>query len=225
MRPALLSLLILAAPTAALAQTPWEPSATIEQAVARTIADAQPDLRYPWSLDWSTFGVRGGRDVFWHLAPPRTYERTPAPPGVTRRSGWLSVGGKSGGVIACGDDERVGALFITVSDLWLDAAGLGAELEARGFAVPETARRDAHPIGDEDDGQGSAHYNGLLARHPAFQSWRLERPGFEPVDLSAGYLCTPPGTRHATHCEMEWTVVFRPDGRTEPCLPPAAPGN
>ncbi len=161
MRPALLSLLILAAPTAALAQTPWEPSATIEQAVARTIADAQPDLRYLWALDWSAFGVRGGRDVFWHLAPPRTYERTPAPPGVTRRSGWLSVGGKSG----------------------------------------------------------------LLARHPAFQSWRLERPGFEPVDLSAGYLCTPPGTRHATHCEMEWTVVFRPDGRTEPCLPPAAPGN
>lgn len=222
MRRALLSLLILVAPTAALAQNPWEPSATIEQAVARTIADAQPDLRYPWSLDWSAFGVRGGRDVFWHLAPPKPYERTPAPPGVTRRTGWLSVGGKSGGVIACGDDERVGALYITVGDLWLGETDLVTELTARDFRVTETGRREAMPIGDEDDGRGSAHYNALLARHPAWQTWRLERPGFEPVELSAAHSCTPPGTRSGTHCEMEWTVVFRPDDRAEPCLPPAA---
>ncbi|MES2834771.1 MAG: hypothetical protein V4707_08700 [Pseudomonadota bacterium] len=225
MRPALLSLLMFAAPTAALAQNPWEPSATIEQAVARTIAEAQPDLRYPWALDWSAFGVRGGRDVFWHLAPPKPYEPNPAPPGVTRRSGWLNVRGRSGGVIACGGDERVGALYIDIGDTWLGEADLVAELRARGFAVTETTMYPARPIGDEDDGRGSAHYNSLLARHPAFQSWRLERPGFEPLDLSASYRCTPPGTRSATRCEMQWTVTFRPDDRTEPCLPPEASSN
>jgi len=107
MRPALLSRLMFAAPTAALAQNPWEPSTTIEQAVARTIAEAQPDLRYPWALDWSAFGVRGGRDVFWHLAPPKPYELNRAPPGATRRSGWLNVRGRSGGVIAVGGHARV----------------------------------------------------------------------------------------------------------------------
>lgn len=225
MRPALLSLLILAAPTAAVAQNPWEPSTTVEQAIARTITEAQPDLRYPWALDWSAFGVRGGRDVFWHLAPPRPYEPDPPPPGVTRRSGWLNVRGRSGGVIACGGDERVGALHIEVADIWLGQAGLATELEARGFTVMETARREALPIGDEDDGRGSVHYNSLLRERPAFQSWRLERAGYEPVELSASYRCTPPGTRHATSCGMQWTVTFRPDGRAEPCLSPEAPGN
>ncbi len=225
MRPALLSLLILAAPTIALAQNPWEPSTTVEQAIARTIAEAQPDLRYPWALDWSAFGVRGGRDVFWHLAPPKPYEPAPPAQGVTRRTGWLSVRGRSGGVIACGDDERVAALQIDIGDIWLGEADLIDELTARGFNVTETARVEASPVGDEDDGRGSVHYNGLLMRRPAFQSWRLERPGFEPLDLSASYRCTPPGTRSATHCEMQWTVIFRPDGRPEPCLPPATPGN
>lgn len=225
MRPALLSLLILAAPTTALAQNPWEPSTTVEQAIARAIAEAQPDLRYPWALNWSAFGVRGGRDVFWHLAPPKPYEPNPPPPGVTRRSGWLNVRGRSGGVIACGGEERVGALYIDVGDLWLGDANLVAELTAQGFVVTETARREAIPIGDEDDGRGSAHYNALLARAPAFQSWRLERQGFEPVELSASHRCTPPGTRSATTCEMQWTIVFRPDDRTDPCLSPAAADN
>lgn len=222
MRPALLSLLIVAAPTVALAQNSWEPSATIEQAVARAIAEAQPDLRYPWALDWSAFGVRGGRDLFWHLAPPKPYERTPAPPGVTRRSGWLNVRGRSGGVLVCGDDERVGALYIDIADIWLGEADLVTELETRGFTVTETARRDALLIRDEDDGRGSAHYNGLLMERPAYQSWRLERAGFEPLVLSGSYRCTPPGTRSATSCRMQWTVVFRPDDRIEPCLSPAA---
>jgi len=225
MRLALLSLLIFAAPTTVLAQNAWEPSTTIEQAVARAINDAQPDLRYPWALDWSAFGVRGGRDVFWHLAPPKPYERNRAPPGVTRRTGWLNVRGKSGGVIACGDDERIGALHIDIGDIWLGEGDLIVELTARGFSVTETARVEASPVGGADDGQGSAHYNGLLMRRPAFQSWRLEQPGFEPLDLSASYRCTPPDTRSATHCEMRWTVIFRPNGRLEPCLPPPAFGN
>lgn len=223
MRPALLSLLILAAATGARAQTPVTPSTSIEQAVARAIAEATPDLRYPHALDWSAFGVRGGRDIFWHLAPPKPYEPVPPPAGVTRRSGWLSVRGRSGGVIACGDETRVGALFVDISGHWLGEADLLSELRAQGFVVAETALRPAHPIGDEDDGRGSAHYNSLLARHPAFQSWRLEKPGFEPVDLSATYTCTRPGTRSATSCGMQWTVVLRPDGRTELCLPPTAP--
>ncbi len=218
MRPALLSLVLLAAASPALAQNPWEDSTTVEQAIARAITDAQPDLRYPWALNWSAFGIRGGRDVFWHLAPPKPYERTPTPPGVTRRSGWLSVRGRSGGVIACGDDGQVGALYIEIADIWLGEADLVAELTARGFSVTETARREAIPIGDEDDGRGSVYYNGLLSQHPAFQSWRLERAGYEPLALSAAYRCTPPGTRHATHCDMQWTVVFRPDDRPEPCL-------
>ena len=157
MRPALLSLVLLAAASPALAQNPWEDSTTVEQAIARAITDAQPDLRYPWALNWSAFGIRGGRDVFWHLAPPKPYARTPPPPGVTRRSGWVSVWGRSGGVIACGDDGQVGALYIEIADIWLGEADLVAELTARGFSVTETARREAIPIGDEDDGRRVRH--------------------------------------------------------------------
>lgn len=212
---------MLAAAVPALAQHPGEPSATVEQAVARAIVDAMPDLRYPWALDWTAFGLRGGRDVFWHLAPPVPYHREPPPPGVTWRTGWLTVRGRTGDVRVCGDADRVGALHIGMSDIWLGEGDLIQELEARGVRVVPTARRDAIALSAADG--GSDHYNALLTRRPALQTWRLERPGHEAVDLAAAWRCTPPGTRSATRCGTEWTIVFRPDGRAEPCLPPAAP--
>ena len=212
--PSLLLAVLSVAAVPAFAQQPGEASATVEQAIARAVADSMPDLRYPWALDWSAFGVRGGRDVFWHLAPPVPYQPHPLPSGVHRRTGWLNVRGASGGVDVCGDVERIGALSFEITDLWLGQSDVIEELASRGVtsALMESHEAVPPPLGS-DDGGSDTHYRMLLSRYPAFRQWRLERPGHEPVTISAAHRCTPPGTRSATRCSMNWTVLFRPDER------------
>lgn len=211
----------------ALAQAPNEPSTTVEQAIARTVADAMPRTQYAWSLNWSAFGVRGGRDVFWHLADPKPYHPVPLPDGVHQRTGWLSVGGRSGGVTVCGDEDRVGLLSIDIADLWLGQSDVISELSALGVAAtPITPRGLNLQPAPEDLEDVHPSYTALINRHPASRAWRLEKTGLEPVELTADYRCTPPGTRHATHCKMIWSVLFRPDEReagSAPCLPPGRP--
>lgn len=209
-----------------VAQAPNESSTTVEQAIARAAADAMPRTQYDWSLNWSAFGVRGGRDIFWHLHDPRPYYRFPLPEGVHQRNGWLLVGGRSGGVTVCGDEHRVGRMSIEIADIWLGRSDVITELAELGVvAAPiapivddrlqETERDDVHPS-----------YTALVTRYPALRAWRLEKEGLEPVELSAAWRCTPPGTRSATRCDMIWSVLFRPDERqpgSEPCLPPRRP--
>lgn len=194
---------------------PGTPSTTIEQGIARAIADALPNLRYPWQLNWSAFGVRGGRDVFWHLTGPDHRPLRPLPEGLHRRSGWISVRGRSGSVAVCGDAERIGGLSISVTDLWLDQGehDVIAELSRHGVraALLESRAADLDAVGDRDDGRGSAYYRSRIGARPALERWRLTRDGHEPADLAAVHACTPPGTRHATYCWVTWSVAFRPD--------------
>lgn len=214
MRPATILTAALASlyiPAVANAQHPWQPAATIEQAVARAVADAMPDLRYPYLLRWSAFGVRGGQDVFWHLAPPGAHPLHPPPPGTHRRTGWLSVGGGQGDVAVCGNDERIGGMAISVSDLWLDRSDVIRELADKGVVATLMETRVADlDILETDHGPAGDAYHAEVTRYPAHRLWRLEREGREPADLTATYQCTPPGTRHATSCRMTWTVLFRP---------------
>lgn len=212
----------------AAAQHPWENAATVEQAIARAVEEAMPGTTYPWSLDWNAFGVRGGRDIFWHLNPPQPNLRHALPEGVHHRTGWLSVNGRSGSVTVCGDADRVGMMTIEVNDIWLGQSDVIAELEARGVAAVLVSEIPVRPeLGTlHEEFEPSPHYDAMVRRFPALRTWRLTKAGLEPVDLTATRRCTPPGTRSATQCWMKWSVLFRPDERdasAEPCLPPARP--
>jgi hypothetical protein len=215
MRPATILTAALAGlfiPAVANAQHPWQPAATIEQAIARAVADAMPDLRYPYHLRWSAFGVRGGRDIFWHLAPPGPHPLHPPPSGTYRRTGWLSVAGRSGDVVVCGDDGRIGGMAVSVSDIWLGRSDVIRELADKDVTATliESLEADLAAV-ERDHGPAGDAYHAEVTRYPAQRLWRLERDGREPADLIASYQCTPPGTRHATSCRMTWTVLFRPD--------------
>lgn len=218
-----IALALAIAPSSALAQHAGEHAATVEQAIARAIATATPDLRYPWALDWNAFGVRGGRDIFWHLAPPGPDQREPSPPGVHRRTGWFNVRGASGGVEVCGDADRIGTLSFDVPDLWSGQSDVIRELAAGGVTATLLILRPAvPPPRGSDDGGSDTHYRRILSRYPVFRRWRLDRTGYEPVTLTAARRCTPPDTRSATSCSVTWTVTFRPDENrpgVERCLP------
>jgi hypothetical protein len=214
MRPATIvtaALVSLAFPAIANAQHPWEPAATVEQAIARAVADAMPDLRYPYLLRWRAFGVRGGRDIFWHLAPPGPHPLHPPPAGTHRRAGWLSVAGGQGNVAVCGDDERIGAMAFSVSDIWLDRSDVIRELADKGVAATLVESREAD-LGEPgaENWPGRA-YRDEATRYPAHRLWTLERDGREPAHLTAAYQCTSPEMKHAISCKMTWTVLFRPD--------------
>lgn len=232
-RLALLALATTALADPAMAQQPWEDAATIEQAIARAIDDSMPSVQYEWSLDWSAFGVKGGRDIFWHLYPPKPYRRWPLTEGVHQRTGWLNVDGRSGSVSVCGDEDIVSRLEFDVSDIWLGKSDVIAELAGREVSATLTSEIARRPLledvfGEAYNAEGGDYYDALISRYPASRTWRLEKNGKEPVDLTASYRCTPPGTRHATHCSMTWSVLYRPDERTEGvdgCLPPRRPSD
>lgn len=206
--PVLALILTLAAP--AQLSPSDAPSDTLEQAVARTIAEALPDLRRPWGLDESAFGVRGG-EMAWHMSGPND---PPLPGGVYRRTGWITVRGASADVAVCGDGARIGGLAVSAAGLWLDRGerGLIAELAVLGVRADliETQPADLARFADLE-GVGGDRYRALVGARPALQRWHLEKPGHAPADLSAAHACTPPGTRHATHCRITWTLAFRPD--------------
>ena len=223
---------LTAASGPAPAQNPWEDSATVEQAIARAIEDAMPSSQYAWSLNWSAFGIRGGRDIFWHLHDPEPYYRTPLPEGVHQRNGWLLVNGRSGDVTVCGDADVVSMMSIKVSDIWQGQSDVIEELAARGVMATLTGEIEARAWLDDDsedwEFDPTAYRWDGRGRLEASRTWRLEKSGLDPVELSAGQYCTPPGTRHATMCWSRWTVLFRPDERvdgSEPCLPPRRPSD
>lgn len=193
---------------------PGAPSDTIEQAIARTVADSMPDLRYPWRLNWGAFGVRGGRDVFWHLTGPDDQPLRPLPPGVHRRTGWITVRGGSGSVAVCGDAHRIGGMTISIASMWMGRGehDVIAQLSLHRVRATLLETRDADLSRfDHPEAQTDGYYRDMINARPALQRWRLERDGHQPVDLAAVHTCTPPGTRHATHCWVTWQVTFLPD--------------
>ena len=212
------------------ASTPDADLPTVEQAIARAIAAAMPDERYPWQLEWSPFGSYASRDIRWHLVGPVAgYERSPSPPGVTRRTGWMTISGRSVSVAACGNDDRVGALMLETDDFWLHDSDLGAELSDAGVTATLIEQRDRPALLDQVREEGRdihPSYRAQVTAVPAYRLYRLERAGREPAFLTAEYRCTPPGTRSATHCGMHWTTELRAGAapRSELCVAPAQPG-
>ncbi len=199
----------------------------IEPLIAEAVAASMPDLRYPWQLEWRAFGTYASREIRWHLTPARPgYERNPPPEGVTRRTGWIS-NGATASVAVCGDDEEVGAMMIETSDLWLGDGDLAPELAALGVSATLVESQAHHPItlAQQARADGWPDWARSVSDYPGYRVWRLQREGREPVLLTASYICTPPGTRHATHCSMAWTVEYRPasERRSEPCLPGERP--
>ena len=226
---AVIALIALSMAASQTTSTSSADSPTVEQAIARAIAAAMPDERYPWQLDWSPFGSYASRDIRWHLVGPVAgYERSPSPPGVTRRTGWMTIGGRSVSVAACGNDERVGTLILETSDIWLDDSDLSAELMHAGVIATLIQQRDRPALLDrvpEEDRDIHPSYLAQVTAVPAYRLYRLERAGREPSFLTAEYHCTPPGTRSATRCGMHWTTELRAGEvpRSEPCVAPAQP--
>ena len=211
-------ILILAAALSTLsgpvsAQQPWELASTVEQAVARALADAMVHIRYGQPT-WTGFGVHGGRDVYWHLVGPTS--GSPGP--VTRRTGWLAVGGKTGSVAVCGDATEIRAFTISVGDLWLDSdeAIMGA-FAARAMTTDLVTSVEFAVVQEGNDRNG--YHGNLLRERPAYREWRVTRPEYTPAVLTAQRACTPPGTRSATQCWMTWTLYRRPDYSRETRLP------
>lgn len=195
------------------AQQPWELATTVEQAIARALADAMVHSRYGQPT-WAGFGVHGGRDIYWHLVGP-----TSASPGpVTRRTGWLAVGGKTGSLAVCGDATEIRAFTISVGDLWLDSDEAMMEaITAREMTTQLVTSRQFTALDGRDDRNG--YYGNLLRERPAYREWRVTRPEYAPAVLTAQRACTPPGTRSATQCWMTWTLYRRPDFSRETGLP------
>ena len=195
------------------AQQPWELASTVEQAVARALADAMVHSRYGQPT-WAGFGVHGGRDVYWHLVGP-----TSDPPGpFLRRTGWLAVGGRTGSVAVCGDATAVHAFAIAVSDIWLASEeAMMTALNARGITAELLMSQEFPSTLRNDDRNG--YYGTLLRERPAYREWRVSRPDYAPAVLTAGRACTPPGTRSATQCWMKWTLYRRPDYSRNTRLP------
>lgn len=220
MRPALsLPFAVAAAvflPMPAQAQQPWEPAANVEQALARIIDDALPRADQDWALTWCGFGVRGGRDVFWHMFTPEQAQATAAR-AQQFRSGWLSAGGAGGDVMVCGDRTRIRSLSLSTSDIWLGREDVVDLLGRRGIAaiLIETRERPPTPGETGSNGRG-AHYRSMLDRYPGYRKWRIEAPRRTPAELVAVHGCTPPGTRSATQCRMTWTLHFAADGTDAP---------
>ncbi|MBJ7483942.1 hypothetical protein [Brevundimonas sp.] len=195
------------------AQQPWELASTVEQAVARALADAMVHSRYGQPT-WAGFGVHGGRDVYWHLVGPTS--DSPGP--VTRRIGWLAVGGKTGSVAVCGDATEIRAVTISVGDLWLasDDAMMEA-IAARAMTTDLVISVEFPAVQEGDDRNG--YYGNLLRERPAYREWRVTRPEYAPAVLTAQRACTPPGTRSAPQCSMTWKLYRRPDYSRDTRLP------
>lgn len=221
MRGSVLTLFIAAvslSPSSGHAQQPWEPAASLNQALARAIETALPREGHDQALTWSGFGLRGGQDVFWHLLTPEhaSEERQ-------QRRGWISVQGASGDVMLCGDRVRVDQMDVRVVDIWRESEDIPEFLRRRGVAVTLIETRPHVPLDDiaADDGRRSEYYRALLNAQPAVRRWRLEAPQRLPATLTARHGCTPPGTRSATQCMTLWSLRFA-DGeaadRPIPCL-------
>lgn len=227
--PALLIAIATLAPVAdasAHAQVVAPPEA--ETAVAEAVAAVLPALDQPWRLEWSPFGAYAGRRIHWHLAGPATAMHDPAAsPAITHRRGWLEARGGSVAVSICGDEARVGAMTLETADIWLGDGDLTAELQAFGLTlrpvVTDGGARARFPA--KEAAEADPAWSRRASRLPASSTYALQSPDREPALLTAVYRCTPPGTRHATRCEMTWTVQFRAAERprAEPCLAPAHP--
>ncbi len=185
-------------------------------AIARTLDAALAPSEYDWTLDWTPFGARVGREVRWNLSEPGTDARERLPQGVYRRSGWLSEGRGSISASACGDGQKVHALTLMISDYVLpNGEGVMEELAALGIEATERSRTEAVAPTDVHD-----HYRDLITAAPARVVWSLEKAGRHDATLTAVHVCTPPGTRSATQCWTRLTLHFRPDD-PEPMACPA----
>lgn len=188
----------------ALFTLPQQPPSPVEEAVARMIAVALPPDAYDWSMDWSPFGVRLGRDVRWHLSEPGQDDEDDLDDGVYRRGGWLPQEGANGDLAVCGDRERVRAVTLSMPDRQLEGEQVVVALRAAGVTVTEVSRQETAPRSHPEAQRADDHYRSMLARAPFRQTWSLEKPGHGDAMLSAEHVCTPPGTRHATVC---WTRI------------------
>ena len=198
------------------AQQPWEAAANLHQALARTIETALFREAYDNTRTWGGFGVRGGRDVFWHLFTPDQAAAT-ASEDRQSRGGWISANGASGNVLLCGDRDRVEQMDVRIDDLWARGEDVPDLLRRRGVAVTPIETRAHPPLADvrADDGRTSDHYRRRLDAQPALRRWRLEAPQRLPATLTARHGCTPPGTRYATQCATLWSLRFAVGEPTE----------
>ena len=185
-------------------------------AIARTLDAALAPSEYDWTLDWTPFGARVGREVRWNLSEPGADARERLPQGVYRRSGWLPDARGSISASTCGDGEKVHALTMMVSDYGLrDAGDVTGALAALGIETAERSRTEAvAPTDVHED------YRGRITAAPARVVWSLEKAGRYDATLTAVHVCTPPGTRSATQCWTRFTLHFRPDD-PEPMACPA----
>lgn len=184
----------LAAPTQA---------APLDRAVARAIDLALPPDVYDWSMTWSPFAVRLGREVRWHLSDPRhDAGRQGLEPGIFRRVGWLSHEGRTVSVAVCGDDAEVRALALSASDAGLDHDGVVQALAPLGIEAIEVSRLAAVLTPEMDDHDRS------LRRTPARVAWMLTKAGHGEALLVSEHICTPPGMRSASHCWTRLTLQF-----------------
>jgi hypothetical protein len=178
-------------------------SAWLDQAAARVLDLALPPQAYDWSMRWSPFGVRLGREVRWHLSEPG-YDagQRDLEPGVYRRVGWLSHEGRTLSVAACGDDSDVRALAVSATDTELNHEGVIEALGPLGFAAVEISREAAVLTPEMDQTDLS------LRQTPARVAWMLTKAGHGEALLVSEHVCTPPGMASAPRCWVRLTLQF-----------------
>lgn len=208
------ALTLSAAP--AMAQQPWERAANLEQALARIIDDALPRTDQDWGLTWRSFGLRGGRDVFWHMLSPED-AREDLARDLHRRTGWLDAENGDADIVLCGDATTVQMLTLSTSSIREGRGDLDAELSKRRI-VATLIRHDRGRTSGNDFDLDLRHDDRDRTRlsRSSHREWRIQAPGRHPATLIADHGCTPPGTRHATMCRTRWALIFTPISHGDP---------
>jgi hypothetical protein len=183
MRALLVSLALVLAPAAAVAQINSETRAyaPIVQAVAGLMIEALAPSDYgDWAYDWGPVSARVSRHMHWHIFEPDPRDR-PAD-AVVRRNGWIDGEGANVGVSVFGTDERVTMLTFEVRafhTLYLLEA-----LRAQGV--------DVRFVGDDESSS----------------DYMLVAPGRREGRLTSTTVCTSPQSAAAQRCHNALTLRF-----------------
>lgn len=182
---AALAALCLIAP--ASAQEEVDAPTQLDHAVARAIAVVMGETAYEsWTFQWGPLGVRGNREINWHLAGPdeRADDR-----GVFKRNGWVHVEGSNVGVQVCGSAQDVRVLAFR------DNRTTAERARRRLVAALQSAEIRVERIGDEE--------------------FELGAEGRFPARLRIHGDCTGPYSAAAQRCWATYTLILREDEATE----------